>query len=566
MSQNNFSEQIQKLLNFYNAIGRLPTEKEDLRLHRWMAVVRGKRKYGELLKSEEACLDEIGFIWDAKLAKKQERESLRLEKNLSELLEFLGVHKRLPTFLESSHLYGWMSSLRVMKRKGALPNDIESKLDSIGFSWNKNADNWDARMNELVTLVESSGMKGLVNHSKLYSWYKNQEYLLDEETPESHRKTVFNNFFTSILAKGDSTGNTELNSSSTGRIEVTLKTIPFSDIKQIAMLGRLSEFHKTKGYWPKSGAVEEDERKLGIWCQSLRRRYKLDSLAPFWLDELRAIDFSFNGKADTWMKNFETLKQFVTENKKLFNPKHVLYNWMRLQISGFKRLSEDKRTLLEAMHVLEFWQGRKVDWNHNLHKVKAFLEQTGKLPTKRTAPKLNAWIAAQKRKFKINLLSKQEIKELRRLGVLLSMAHSKELKWEANYKQLIGFRASNPQRWPGYYGQVNERFLYHWCQAQRQLKAGTAGRKRLEQDRIDKLNSIGFFWTLDDIKESLWSQKYKALQAYVEENGTSSIPTKINGKGDLKAWLRRQQISFKNGALSEEKTEKLKSIGMPGFG
>ena len=106
-----------------------------------------------------------------------------------------------------------------------------------------------------------------------------------------------------------------------------------------------------------------------------------------------------------------------------------------------------------------------------------------------------------------------------------------------------------------------------WIRTQRQnLKKGT-----LSEERIEKLESIGMVWTATLAPDEQWDKMYELAKTYYESHGNLLIPNKfktINGihKDDnglsLGDWISKQRQNYKKGALSQERIEKLESIGM----
>ncbi|MFU7548132.1 helicase associated domain-containing protein, partial [Pseudomonas paraeruginosa] len=75
-----------------------------------------------------------------------------------------------------------------------------------------------------------------------------------------------------------------------------------------------------------------------------------------------------------------------------------------------------------------------------------------------------------------------------------------------------------------------------WCSEQR--KAYRAG--RLSDSREEQLRSEGFAF---DVNEDLWEENFKALQAFIEQNGHSNVPETVEGSRGIKLadWLRNQR-------------------------
>jgi len=85
-----------------------------------------------------------------------------------------------------------------------------------------------------------------------------------------------------------------------------------------------------------------------------------------------------------------------------------------------------------------------------------------------------------------------------------------------------------------------------------------ARRSHLTMERINKLNAIGFKWSLQDHN---WQMNFEALQRFVQKEGHCRVPTQliIEGGGDLGRWVTMQRLA--RNKLEIRKQRKLESIG-----
>jgi hypothetical protein len=86
-------------------------------------------------------------------------------------------------------------------------------------------------------------------------------------------------------------------------------------------------------------------------------------------------------------------------------------------------------------------------------------------------------------------------------------------------------------------------------------------RKELSKDRIDKLNLIGFHWSLHELFDRNWEENYQRLYDFILQKGTVVIPAILNGNvNSLYTWLRRQKKLNEENKLPAGKIEKLKAL------
>jgi superfamily II DNA or RNA helicase len=103
--------------------------------------------------------------------------------------------------------------------------------------------------------------------------------------------------------------------------------------------------------------------------------------------------------------------------------------------------------------------------------------------------------------------------------------------------------------------------LANWIATQRSAYS----RGELIQDRVDKLNSIGFAW---DAHEALWQQKYQELVQFHSENGHCMVKRIRNRKGisnTLADWVTHQRMHYKNGDTKRLNNERIEALNKINF-
>jgi len=130
--------------------------------------------------------------------------------------------------------------------------------------------------------------------------------------------------------------------------------------------------------------------------------------------------------------------------------------------------------------------------------------------------------------------------------------------WMARFNELVDFKNDN--------GDCNvpqgQGPLGLWVKWHRQHYK----KRMLSQERIGLLNSIWFEWILrEPIRTNLswkldekWKTRYTKLVQYLIEHGNCNVPHRYRTLGK---WVGRQRASFKEGSMSQFRTEYLDSIG-----
>jgi len=134
-----------------------------------------------------------------------------------------------------------------------------------------------------------------------------------------------------------------------------------------------------------------------------------------------------------------------------------------------------------------------------------------------------------------------------------NQASSYEALWEQRLNQLIEYKEEKGNT----NVPVRTKSLGSWVKRQRELfKKG-----ELSDDRINRLNEVGFQFEGKRggvHKDLQWEKRFDELVAYKEEKGDTKVPRPL---GKLGSWVRRQRQSFKDGAMTEERTNKLNELG-----
>lgn len=129
-----------------------------------------------------------------------------------------------------------------------------------------------------------------------------------------------------------------------------------------------------------------------------------------------------------------------------------------------------------------------------------------------------------------------------------------ETLWDRGYEKLVEYKNN--------FGIVdvpknltfNGYKLGRWCLQQKIYY----NKGELSQNRIDKLNSIGFIF---DSLEEEWNRRYEQYKRYVSENKTLYVPKQtVYENENLGSWILIQKHRFKVGKLSEERIKKLETI------
>jgi hypothetical protein len=133
-------------------------------------------------------------------------------------------------------------------------------------------------------------------------------------------------------------------------------------------------------------------------------------------------------------------------------------------------------------------------------------------------------------------------------------ASKKASYWMARYNELVEYKRQFGDCCVSSKDKSNPKLAY-WVAHQRNYFKS----KSLTEDRIAKLDEIGFTWEVDN--EAKWMTRYKELIEYKHEFGHCNVMRKCKRNRQLGRWVHKQRELFKNKALQEIRVAKLNQIG-----
>lgn len=278
-----------------------------------------------------------------------------------------------------------------------------------------------------------------------------------------------------------------------------------------------------------------NEKSLGYWARAQRQAYKNKSLSQEKTKRLRGIGFDFAPFDSSWKKMYgEFVKHPNSKDKKM-----IAWSIQQRFLKHNGRLPLEREKALTAAGFL--WEPQLEKWWHNFEKLREFHKEHGHTNVP-TDDSFGIWVSAQRTLRKRNELSKDRIDALNTLQFEWDVL---EANWQNAFEQVAAWKKKTGDF------KVEDPALKNWISVQRQFYRN----KKLRQDRIERLESIGFAWKRHD---AAWDEMYNLLQAYQIENGHCKIPYKtvIDGK-KLGQWYSAQKSLYKKGELTYERMEKL---------
>ncbi|KAG7358101.1 helicase domain protein [Nitzschia inconspicua] len=208
-------------------------------------------------------------------------------------------------------------------------------------------------------------------------------------------------------------------------------------------------------------------------------------------------------------------------------------------------------------------------------------------------PHLRTWVARQRcfkrkdpsypkiRVEKLNSIGfawTLDAKDCSRQSTTTASAGRLEKAWESMYQRLVEFRNEHGHtRVPYSFNDGhNQPHLGRWVARQRYRH--TIKDPPYSKRREEKLNSIGFVWTLDtkdrsqqSRDEDTWNKKVQRLKEYKQQHGHTNVPRRYNDghRPHLGVWVAAQRKNYREyqnpnynaGLMTKEREEILESLG-----
>ena len=452
-------------------------------------------------------------------------------------------------YYEGYPLGTWLQTQRTLYRSGELDAERQKKLETLGIIWARNFDKhfeiyfaeakkyYEEHSDLLVpsAYVTDNGVElGKWVHFLRESWrYGRESKLTDEQRNqlesigmdwEYSKAQVWDNCFE------------------------TLK--------------------KWRAEHPK-GAVPEDMltpygKSMRSWQQAQIRNYRKGVLSAEKTEKLQSIGVPLD-PSDKWLKAYGEVERLYRENHHLnISPTYIfegirLNEWLKTQIEAYygkrKRvLTAQQRELLEKIGIAHYSTVNDRKWHENYLAFCDYIKEnsTTEIPTDyRTSNGvlLNRWVNAQRKKYKSDQLTDEQITLLEKIG----------FKWQIDiFEQSF----SHAEKYYNEHGDLNLRYDYitedgfalgKWLKGLRQRKKDG----RLSEYQIKKLDSIGMIW---DKLASDFQMAVQECTSYYAEHGDLNIPKDYVSRNGIKLsyWIDSKRAAFRHGELSAEQADSLR--------
>ncbi|WCK57351.1 Helicase associated domain protein (plasmid) [Aneurinibacillus sp. Ricciae_BoGa-3] len=518
-----------QLVEFKNKHGHcmVPTNYKNRKLSSWVVQQRSQYNTAQLQQERIDKLNQIGFEWSYHEATwNQMFDTLVSYKNkYGDCL----VPKNYP---ENPSLGGWVITQRINNKKGVLEEDKKIKLEQLGFSWDAREEHWERMYKQLVQYKKDFGhcivLKRENQYKTLATWVSQQRKLYNKgELPENR----------------------------TDRLEqIGFVWDTFFDQWYENFL-QLKDFREQHGHCnvPK-GYIEYPS--LASWVQTQRIFYSQNRMDKRRFELLEELGFVWRVLDDAWSKMFEALKNYKQQHGHCMVPrstKDSLGSWAYTQRKNYRnnKLDTDK---INALNEIGFvWDLDAHVWNEMLNQLKKYKKQHGTCLVSspgESYQELAKWVKLQRGYRTNGKLSEEKVARLNEIGFVWN--EDTEL-WNIKFTEIAEFQKKHGHCLIQAEDEENAK-LAIWSRNQREKYR----KGKLTEEKIAKLNSIGFMW---NIIPANWGRMFNELKRYQNEHGNCNPSVHSDTDKQLGIWVYEQKRAFKNGTLSEDRIQKLNSIG-----
>lgn len=266
----------------------------------------------------------------------------------------------------------------------------------------------------------------------------------------------------------------------------------------------------------------------------------------------------------SWETMYEAAESYYRQEGNLLPPHSYiteeglrLGRWVVAQRNNYAKgeLSPERRQRLEAIGM-EWTTIHERLWEENYAQAKAYADTHGHLRVAEAeAPKLYAWLLAQRAKNRRGQLSQEQQQRLSDIGMVWEI----ESTWEA-YVVAAGRFYKKHGHWEIPAACITDEGLRlgaWYRQVRRQYREG-----RLSEKRIRQLTELGLPW--NSTWERRWKKYWQAAEACYQDRGNLCVGADFVTEDGIRLgqWLSVQRQRYAKGRLSATQIEQLEQVGM----
>ena len=213
------------------------------------------------------------------------------------------------------------------------------------------------------------------------------------------------------------------------------------------------------------------------------------------------------------------------------------------------RRSRNSRTKPSSVRIGQRQIKFDEQWNARFKELLSYRSEHGDCNVPKKHGKLGRWVATQRAAYMANSIAQDRVVRLDSVGFKWALVVKGPITpWETRFKELVQYKAKH-----GDCDVPRSHNLGRWVKHQRTLYMTNT----LAQDRVDRLDSIGFKWRKRD-PEVPWETRFEELVQYKAKHGDCDVPKK---HGKLGIWVATQRAAYMANSTSQDRVDRLDSIG-----
>lgn len=306
-------------------------------------------------------------------------------------------------------------------------------------------------------------------------------------------------------------------------------------------------------------------RQIGAWSVNQRTRYITGKLQNERVERLERIGFAWSLIDEKWEENYALLTHIARKSgnsnigKDLIVDGKAIGQWAIRQRRNYSagQIKSDCVARLESIGFV--WDPLDAQWEENFALLSRIARETGNAHVPNNlavdGKKIGAWLHNQRKNYQDGKISQARIAKLESIGFAWSLFDE---KWVENFELLSRIARETGSANIRKDLIVDGQAIGQWAGNQRNEYNEYRGRK-MDSDRIAKLESIGFVWYPLDAQ---WEENFELLSRVVRETGSANIDDQliVDGK-KIGQWSVKQRTGRNKGQLAQTKINRLEAIG-----
>ncbi len=331
------------------------------------------------------------------------------------------------------------------------------------------------------------------------------------------------------------------------------------------------------------GAIEDEMRSAVVYYRDLGDPDEIVTDNFEIIDEARDVRSLFERLEDTlsasWEQMFQKAKEYYTQHGNLEVERryktpdgYSLGSWLCTQRKirageQFGSLSQERIAKLDSIGMR--WQSvSDISWEKYYTAAQKYYDNNGNLDikTQYVTPdgiRLGSWLAGirtcRKNGLRSSYLTEERAKQLDQIGMIWSQP---DYVWERNYSAALDYYKQHGDLEVPADCVVNGVRLGRWIVNLRTAASGRGGYAMPTESQKQRLDELGMRWT--DKASQQWEIGFSHAEAYYKSAGNLDVASsyKTESGYSLGAWISKNRTAYKNGKLSNERIDRLNSIGM----